>query len=140
MVNQIDVVELFPGHATPVQVPDAVGRQIGHLDNQLIAAGLEQADHVDAKRVGNHDTCWLAVHVHSGTFAHVAQIDGPAILIGAGQIHGGDVSCRPGKSLGLVVAQLRPAFQLFGGQVRGQDRAAFDKLDVPRPRDPVGHS
>ena len=74
-VHHIYVLENFPRHPAPVQITDAVGRNIRDLDFQLIAGRFQVVrDHVERRR--DEREVILAVQPHPRALAAIELLSG----------------------------------------------------------------
>jgi len=73
--DDIDFLHDFPIDATPIEVPDAIGRQVCHFNFQGVLAWMEIfADPQPHGQCDDHAGI-LAVDSHPRTFADFAQIE-----------------------------------------------------------------
>ena len=77
-VDEIYFLELTPLDSGAIERSNAVCRQIGDFDAQVVAAVAQSVAAIKNKRSGPCGAKVVAVEVDSGTLAHVAQLYCPA--------------------------------------------------------------
>src|SRR4029078_7679289 len=98
-VDEVDVAEVAPFDAAPVEVADAIGRDVGDFDFDRVALWLEFLDGHAVGRQEEHAEV-LAVYTNAGGIAEVNKVEKVALVRRGGGVEGQRVAGGAGEGLG----------------------------------------
>ena len=131
-VNDVRVAHDFPRKFALIHVADAVGGEVGDVEFEDIATGLEEGgSEADAERKAPRGGDGLAVEDDARAFADVTEVEQPVVGWGGGSVKFEAIAGGAAEAFGFIAAEIGPGFQ-GGGFKRGREfGAALEEGDFP---------